>query len=74
MAMAMSFIKKKQVPSEFWGEAVQHSVYVLNRLPTRALSNNTPCEAWPGSKPDISHIRVFGCCAFMKVPNVYTKN
>lgn len=39
------------------GEAVRHSVYVLNRLPTRALSGETPYEAWTGNKPDIGYIR-----------------
>lgn len=39
-----------------WGEAVRHSVYVLNRLPTRALSNQTPYEACTGLKPNLSHI------------------
>lgn len=73
VAMARSFLKEKQVPSEFWGEAVRHSVYILNRLPTRALTNCTPYEAWLGLKPDVSHIKIFGCCAFMKVPSVYTK-
>lgn len=71
--MARSFLKEKQVPAEFWGEAVNHSVYVLNRLPTRTLSTCTPHEIWSGLKPDISHLRVFGCCAYMKVPSVYTK-
>lgn len=71
--MARSFLKEKQVPSYFWGEAVRHSVYVLNRLPTRALSNCTPYEAWSGQRPDVSHIRIFGCCAFMKVLSVHTK-
>lgn len=72
--MARSFLKEKYVTSEFWGEVVRNSVYVLNRLPTRALSNYTPYEAWFGSKLDISHIRVFGCCAFMKVPKFIQRN
>lgn len=73
VAMARSFLKEKQVPSDFWGEAVRHSVYILNRFPTRALSKYTPYEVWSGSKPDVSHIRVFGCCAYMKVPSVHVK-
>lgn len=42
-------------------------------MPTRALSNKTPYEVWTGDKPDIGHVKVFGCIAHMKVPSVHTK-
>ena len=48
---------------------MRHSVYILNRLPTRALSGVTPYEAWCERKPDVGHIRVFGCIGHMKVPS-----
>lgn len=32
--MARSFLKEKQLPLALWSEAIRHSVYVLNRLPT----------------------------------------
>lgn len=32
--IARSYLKEMGVPSILWGEAVRHSVYVLNRLPT----------------------------------------
>ncbi|KAL8105967.1 hypothetical protein AgCh_029688 [Apium graveolens] len=73
VAMARSFLKEKQLPGELWGEAARHSVYVLNRLPTRALSGKTPYEVWSGSKPDIGHIRIFGCIAHMKQPGVHLR-
>ena len=44
-----------------------HSVYILNRLPTKALVGETPYEAWSGAKPKLSHIHVFGCLAHVKV-------
>lgn len=70
--MARSFLKEKQLPSIFWGEAIRHSIYVLNRLPTRAVSGMTQYEAWSSNKPNIGHIRVFGCLAQMKLPSVHT--
>ena len=66
-------MKETILPATLWGEAVRHSVYVLNRLPTRALSSQTPYEAWTGNKPNLSHIRVFGCLTHMKIPNIHTK-
>ncbi|KAL8107456.1 hypothetical protein AgCh_024022 [Apium graveolens] len=67
-----SMLRTMQVPSEFWGEVAGHAVYVLNRLPTRALSEKTPYEAWTRTKPDIGHIKIFGCVAYMKLPQVHT--
>ena len=50
------------------GEAVKTSSYILNHLPTYEL-NKTPHELWTGIKPHISHFPVFGCKAFVHVPN-----
>lgn len=48
-------------------------MHILNRLPTRALTGQTPYEAWVERNPDISHLRVFGCVAHMKNPSVHTQ-
>ena len=36
--------------------------------PPSALVNMTPNEVWSGKKPSISHIKLFGCNAFVHVP------
>lgn len=55
------------MPTMMWGEAVRHAIYILNRLPTKALAEEIPYEAWLGTKPRLDHIRVFGCLAHEKV-------
>ncbi|KAL8117722.1 hypothetical protein AgCh_015555 [Apium graveolens] len=45
VAMAKSLLKERRVPTQYWGEAVKHVVFVLNRVPTRAMSTITPHEA-----------------------------
>lgn len=65
--MAQSFLKEKKLPLTLWGEAIRHSVYILNRLPNRTLTGITPYEAWKGTKPDLGHVRLFGCVAHLKV-------
>ncbi|WVZ93487.1 LOW QUALITY PROTEIN: hypothetical protein U9M48_039462 [Paspalum notatum var. saurae] len=57
---------REGMPAVFWGEAVATAVYILNRSPTKALNGKTPYEAWHGRKPAVSHLRVFGCLAFVK--------
>jgi hypothetical protein len=66
MEMARSLLKSMQVLGRFSGEAMRHSVYLLNKLPTKALGDRTPFEAWNGRKPHLGHLRVFGCIAHVK--------
>ena len=42
------------------------AVYILNRCPTKSLNKKTPFEAWHGKKPNVSHLRTFGCVAHVK--------
>lgn len=58
----------KMQPS-FWAEAIIYASYIRNRCPTRVLSHTTPYEIWTNNKPDISFLRVFGCCAYVHVPD-----
>lgn len=71
--MARSVLKQTNMPIKFWGEAVRHVVYVLNKLPTRALSGVTPYEAWKDEKPEVGHLRVFGCIAYVKASDPHIK-
>ncbi|KAG6534512.1 hypothetical protein ZIOFF_008415 [Zingiber officinale] len=66
MVMARSLLKGTQMSARFWREAVRHAVYLLNYLPTKALGERTPFEAWMGRKPHLAHLRVFGCVAYVK--------
>ncbi|CAL9001633.1 unnamed protein product, partial [Prunus brigantina] len=67
MAKCMMF--EKSMPLEFWAEAVNTAVYILNRCPTKALDKKTPFEAYSGRKPAIKHLRIFGSLCYAHVPN-----
>ncbi len=45
------------------------AVYIKNQCPTKALDSKTPQEVWSGRKPDVFHLRVFGCKAFAHAPD-----
>ncbi|CAL9018516.1 unnamed protein product [Prunus brigantina] len=49
-------------------EAINISVYILNRCPTKALSKKTPFEAYSGRKPGVKHLKVFGSPCYAHVP------
>lgn len=58
----------KNIPLPFWAEAVNTAVYTLNRVASRTRQGLTPHEKWTGSRPDVSHFRVFGSLAYCHVP------
>jgi hypothetical protein len=62
-------IRAQGLDLEFWAEAMNTTVYIKNRCPTKALEAKTPQEAWIGRKPNVSHLRVFGCKAFAHIPD-----
>ena len=68
MEMARSMLKGKNLPNQYWAEAVACVVYILNRSPTRIVRDKIPQEAWSGKHHCVSHFRVFGCIAYAHVP------
>lgn len=58
---------------KFWNEAILTANYLKNRSPTSAIGeqfkSKTPAEIWFGRKPDLAHLRVFGCECYNHVPS-----
>ena len=53
------------LPASFWGDAVPTVQYIRNRAPSSSLPDGrTPFETFHGRKPDLSHLRVWGCQCF----------
>lgn len=73
MEMTRSCLKHMSVPNYLWGEGVRHSTYLLNRVATRTLNDRTPYEAYRGKKPNISHLRTFGCICYAKIDSKMLK-
>lgn len=46
------------------GEDVRHSTCLINRLATRSLDGRTRYEMLLLRKPNISHLKVFGCVCY----------
>jgi len=59
----------KSMPHHYWAEAVATVVYIMKRTPTVAVHGMTPEEKYSGRKPDLSHLKVFGCIAYVHVPD-----
>nr|GEZ00758.1 ribonuclease H-like domain, reverse transcriptase, RNA-dependent DNA polymerase [Tanacetum cinerariifolium] len=69
MSTTRCMMKATNMPQNLWAEAVRHAIYILNRVPTKALDDITTCEAIKQRKPNLENLRVFGCIAYAKVPS-----
>ena len=67
-----TLILNSKMPVNFWSYAVETANYLINRWPTK--DDKTPFERLFGCKPDIRHLRTFGCLAFWRVPDTWRNN
>ncbi|KAL0551899.1 hypothetical protein IC582_010991 [Cucumis melo] len=61
-------LTESQLPQSFWGEALNTVIHVLNLTPCVPLGSEVPNRIWSGKDISYSHLRVFGCKAFVHVP------
>ncbi|KAG6578251.1 putative integrase [Phytophthora cinnamomi] len=52
----------------FWAEAAMTAIYIKNRLPSPKSPDKTPFEIVYKSKPNVKHMRIFGCKAYVLTP------
>jgi len=57
------------LPKRFWAEAVTMACYLINRSPRASLGGKVVEEVWTGNAVDFSHLRIFGCLAYVHVPS-----
>lgn len=67
--MAVCMLLDAGLEKRFWGEAIAAAAYIQNRLPSRSVQK-TPFELWTGHKPDVGNLKVFGCQAYVHIPDV----
>ncbi|KAM1543967.1 hypothetical protein PS2_013233 [Malus domestica] len=65
MNMVRSMMSSADLPVTFWGYALYTAAYLLNRVPSKSVSQ-MPCEIWHGKKPSLNHIKIWGCEAYVK--------
>ena len=63
-----SMLADSKLPKCFWAEALSTATYLRNHCPTNAVEGKTPYEAWTGNKPNIGHLRIFGCDTYAHIP------
>ena len=68
MDMVRNMRSNTKLPQYLWTETLKTVVYILNRVPTKAVSK-TPFESFKGWKPSLRHIRVWGCPSEVRIYN-----
>ena len=63
--MTRTMLIASALARNFWAEALNTSCYIINRCMIKHILNKTPYELLKGRKPNIMHLRVFGCKYFM---------
>jgi hypothetical protein len=64
--MVRAMLKGCNLSKDFWAEALNSAVYIVNIIPSRGKVS--PYEALFGRCPKLSNLRIFGCKAFVQFP------
>ncbi|PKU82600.1 Retrovirus-related Pol polyprotein from transposon TNT 1-94 [Dendrobium catenatum] len=66
-------ISSLKLPKFLWTEALRTTMYILNRVPTKAIPKTPFLELWKGLKPSLRHVRVWGCPCVVRIFNPQEK-
>ncbi|GBN35763.1 Retrovirus-related Pol polyprotein from transposon TNT 1-94 [Araneus ventricosus] len=61
-----ALLKSSGMSQKFWAEALLCFTYTWNRVCHK--NKKTPFELYSGRKPSVSHLKKFGCVAYVGVP------
>jgi hypothetical protein len=59
-----SLLFQTSLLARYWVESLHTATYLLNLLPTKAISAPSPHFALFGATPSYAHLRVFGCACY----------
>ena len=67
MDKVRSMLVETGLGQDFWAEATSTAVYLINRTPNSTLDFKLPKKVWSENRPDLSHLRRFGCTTYVHV-------
>jgi histone deacetylase 1/2 len=67
----LTLLAHASVPLQYWSDAFTTACFLINRMPTRVISMQTPLECLLGKIPDYTFFKVFGCACW---PNLRPYN
>jgi hypothetical protein len=67
----LALLAQAQMPLRFWDDAFNTATFLINRMPSRTIDNDTPLHKLFGTQPNYTSLRVFGCACW---PNLRAYN
>jgi hypothetical protein len=67
----LSLLAQAHMPLTYWDEVFNTACYLINRMPSRVINQDTPIHKLLGTNPHYSKLRVFGCACW---PNLRVYN
>lgn len=64
LELTRTLLAQSYLPLQFWVEAVQTTVYLINRIPSSVLHKISSLQKLFHSKPDYSFMCVYGCACY----------
>ena len=61
---ALTILSHSKLPTTYWSYVISTVEHLINRLPTPLLHSLSPWELLFNAKPDLLHLKVFGCTCF----------
>ncbi|GMF65678.1 unnamed protein product [Phytophthora lilii] len=68
VTIGRSMLHYAGLDKRFWAEAAMAAIYIKNRLPSPKVPGKKPFELVYKSKPNVKHMRIFGCKAYVLTP------
>ncbi|PKU70861.1 Retrovirus-related Pol polyprotein from transposon TNT 1-94 [Dendrobium catenatum] len=59
-----TLLHQASVPLQFWPDAANTAVYLINRLPSSNTNNYSPFQSFYKQHPSYDHLKTFGCECF----------
>ena len=69
--VGLSLLAHAHMPLKYWDEAFLTATFLINRVPSKVIHNETPLERLFNRKPEYSFLRTFGCACW---PNLRPYN
>lgn len=64
LGIARALMMQSFLPKFLWSYAIIHAVFLINRMPSKVLSDCSPFQLLHSVLPDLTGLRIFGCLRY----------